>query len=83
MLFLGASSLVLNAQEQPTGAPDTSVRAKPTAAQQAVITTPAQKVAEPSEKKSCMSVGLIGAIAFFVVGGVVIIGIRSRNKKKE
>ena len=83
MLFLGASSLVLNAQEQPTGAPDTSVRSKPSAAQQAVTNTPAQKVATPSEKKGGMSVGLIGAIAFFVVGGVVIIAIRSKSKKKE
>ncbi len=83
MLLLGASSLVLNAQEQPTGAPDTSVRAKPSAAQQAVVTTPAQKVETPTEKKGGMSVGLIGAIAFFVVGGIVIVAVRSKNKKKE
>jgi biopolymer transport protein ExbB len=78
MLTLGASFLVLKAQDQPTASPDTSVAAKPAATVAPAATTTAPVEAEKSmhqvvkEKFIEGGPGFMGIIALSMIVGLAI-----------
>lgn len=87
MLALGVSFLVLEAQNQPTGAPDTSVTSKPLKLAPATTTTvPAnanklkeEVIKEPSITSTTVIIGIITTILIAILAVVLI----RRNKSKK
>ena len=88
MLALGASFLTVQAQNQPTGAPDTSVTSRPpklapatTTAVPAVANQPRQEAfKEPAVTNNTMIVGIIVAV---LIAGLVTVVLIRRNKSKK
>jgi len=87
MLALGASSYITVAQDMPTGAPDTSVTARPSTPKETPASTPAkskeskQNVGEKSESNNGVAIGIIAAV--LVVGlGVVLVTNKKKSKKQ-
>lgn len=87
MLVLGASFLVLEAQNYPTGAPDTSVTSRlPKLAPATTTTVPAnankpkqEVIKEPSITSTTIIIGIITTI---LIAGLAVVLIR-RNKSKK
>jgi biopolymer transport protein ExbB len=78
MLTLGASFMVLKAQDQPTASPDTSVAAKPAEVAPA-ITTPATPVVEDKTRHQVLKekfieggAGFMGIIALSLIVGLAL-----------
>jgi hypothetical protein len=88
MLALGASFISIKAQNQPTGAPDTSVSARPAKIAPATTTTvpananrPKQEaVKEPVITETTVIIGII-TTALIIVLVVVVLIRRNRSKK--
>jgi hypothetical protein len=84
MLTIGASFLTIQAQNQPTGAPDTSVTIKPKPGQP--VTTPAETknkqevIKEPAITNTTMILGIISTL---VIAGLAVVLIRRNKSKKQ
>ena len=79
MLTLGASSLVLMAQDQPTASPDTSVVAPPVTQPAAAVTTEAAPVQEDKSMHQVLKekfieggAGFMGVIALTMIVGLAL-----------
>lgn len=83
MLAIGASSYVAVAQNQPTGAPDTSVTAKPKTAPVAPSVEKAKPVQQEATKESNSSALWIIVVAgVFVIGGITVVLLRRKQSRK-
>jgi hypothetical protein len=85
MLATGASFVTVTAQNQPTGAPDTSVTSRPprlSTQTTAPVTAPQPKqeiIKEPKITSTTMVLGIAGTV---LIAGIAVVLIR-RNKTKK